>query len=172
MIISAIVAGFLLLIVGKAFAVQQIVVATNWRVVDGDTIHITDTATHAKYKIRLIGIDAPELNQQCTTRDGREWPCGQIVRDILAAFLQAKENGMECVLDGLDRYRRHLGTCYAGTVAAGINVQQLLVRAGLAVSEYDPAYQADEMLASQHKLGLWKGRFMRPKDWRRQKRAK
>ncbi len=34
----------------------------SWRVVDGDTIHMDN------YKIRLLGIDAPELKQFCQTR--------------------------------------------------------------------------------------------------------
>ena len=35
------------------------------RVIDGDTIHIL------KYKIRLEGIDAPEIRQQCKKKNFR-----------------------------------------------------------------------------------------------------
>ncbi|WP_299643037.1 hypothetical protein [Devosia sp.] len=40
------------------------------RVVDGDTIDI------AGQRIRLVGLDAPEWNQTCTTGDGGSWECG------------------------------------------------------------------------------------------------
>jgi len=40
------------------------------------TVTDGDTLTVAKQRIRLWGIDAPESAQQCTTRDGRSWPCG------------------------------------------------------------------------------------------------
>jgi len=41
------------------------------RVVDGDTIHINQT------KIKLHGIDAPEMKQTCRTSKGKEQMCGQ-----------------------------------------------------------------------------------------------
>ena len=40
------------------------------RVIDGDTIWIGDT------KIRLHGIDAPEMKQICRTSKGKEQLCG------------------------------------------------------------------------------------------------
>ena len=40
------------------------------RVIDGDTIWIGDT------KIRLHGIDAPEMKQTCRTSKGKEKLCG------------------------------------------------------------------------------------------------
>ena len=44
------------------------------RVVDGDTIHI------GKTKIRLHGIDAPEMKQTCRTSKGKEQLCGQLAK--------------------------------------------------------------------------------------------
>ena len=42
--------------------------------VDGDTIHI------GRNKIRLVGIDTPEIRQTCRTHDGTEWHCGVFAR--------------------------------------------------------------------------------------------
>ena len=38
------------------------------RVIDGDTLHVDGK------KIRLTGIDAPELHQTCRDAQAREWP--------------------------------------------------------------------------------------------------
>ena len=40
------------------------------RIIDGDTLHINQT------KIRLHGIDAPEMKQTCRTSKGKEQMCG------------------------------------------------------------------------------------------------
>ena len=50
------------------------------RIVDGDTIWISDT------KIRLWGIDAPETKQTCT-RDGKPWRCGEAATEALRQFI-------------------------------------------------------------------------------------
>ena len=44
------------------------------RIVDGDTIHI------GKTKIRLHGIDAPEMKQPCRTSKGKEQLCGVLAK--------------------------------------------------------------------------------------------
>ena len=41
------------------------------RIIDGDTIHIGNN------KIRLHGIDAPEINQDCSYNN-EDWKCGQL----------------------------------------------------------------------------------------------
>lgn len=133
----------------------------SWRVVDGDTIHMDN------YKIRLLGIDAPELRQFCQTTEGHDWPCGIMAKDILKAMLESQNQALVCRLDGKDRYKRDLGSCYIGSIQTGVDVQKMLIRAGLAVSEYGPQYKQDEYDASKAKRGMWSGYFMRPKDWRK-----
>ena len=145
---------------------DTVVSGQHYRVVDGDTIHI------GEHKIRLVGIDAPERNQPCRDASGGIWACGRAATAMLQNLLDASPTGVSCVIEGEDRYKRQLGVCYAGAAGIGIDVQRELVRAGLAVAEYDPRYRADERRAKSEKWGLWAGEFRRPKDWRADKRRK
>lgn len=135
----------------------------DYRIIDGDTVHFGEN------KIRLIGIDAPERNQYCQTEKGKEWPCGLLARDMLSGLAGAAES-LTCVISGTDRYKRLLGTCFAVQDEEGLDVQKVLVQSGLAVAEYDNAYQHDEDKARANRRGMWRGCFTRPKDWRRKKR--
>ena len=127
-----------------------------WRVVDGDTIHVPN------HKLRLAGIDAPEAKQHCQSETGGDWACGKLATDMLTGLLIDE---ISCELDGQDRYRRDIATCFS----AGLDVQKVLVRVGLAVAEYGDQYKADEDYARQNKHGMWAGEFLRPRDWRRRK---
>jgi endonuclease YncB( thermonuclease family) len=55
------------------------------RVVDGDTIHI------GKTKIRLHGIDAPEMKQTCHTSEGKEQMCGVLAKQALERLVRGKD---------------------------------------------------------------------------------
>jgi endonuclease YncB( thermonuclease family) len=93
-----------------------------------------------------------------------------MARDMLKAMLESQNQILVCRLDGKDRYKRDLGSCYIGSIQTGIDVQKALIRAGLAVSEYGVQYKQDEHAASMEKRGMWAGDFMRPKDWRKYQR--
>src|SRR5512134_3644315 len=75
------------------------------RVIDGDTIVV------AGERIRLQGIDAPELQQTCTAF-GQEWPCGRTSAEWLRDHLNGRQ--VECVGHARDRYGRLLAVCYVG----------------------------------------------------------
>tara|TARA_E500000178_G_scaffold249240_1_gene245819 strand:- start:1934 stop:2500 length:567 start_codon:yes stop_codon:yes gene_type:complete len=136
-------------------------IGQSWRVVDGDTIHIDS------YKIRLLGMDAPEIRQSCQTSGGHDWACGVMARDSLKAMLESHNQELVCQINGKDRYKRDLGSCYIGSIETGINVQRMLIRAGLAVAEYGNQYNSDEKYAAREMRGMWAGSFSRPKDWRK-----
>ena len=44
------------------------------RAIDGDTLQVGDT------RLRLHGIDAPELRQTCEDNSGEAWACGRRLR--------------------------------------------------------------------------------------------
>jgi len=163
-----ILAGVILLILrNEPIAVENhVLVSDNIRIVDGDTIALDDQ------KIRLLGIDAPEMKQLCDDAEGNPWHCGARARDMLVGMLTVAPSPVSCRITGQDRYKRLLGRCFAGAEDAGLDVQRALVRSGLAVAEYTGDYRIEEGLAQAGKLGLWSGRFDRPKDWRRLQRQK
>jgi endonuclease YncB( thermonuclease family) len=55
------------------------------------------------------GIDAPESGQHCKMADSTEWPCGADATKYAGKL--AGGHMVECVVIGLDKYRRLLGTC-------------------------------------------------------------
>ena len=122
--------------------------------VDGDTLRLGGD------RIRILGIDAPELEQDCTDASGTPWPCGQAAHSRMVDLL--KGVNVDCPPQGHDRYGRVLAHCSAGSADVG----QAMVRAGLAVSDGD--YFGDEAQARNDKAGIWAGLFMEPALWRRQ----
>lgn len=119
---------------------------------DGDSLRL------GRDRIRLWGIDAPELDQICWSDAGEEWACGRAahaaLRDRLAAGV------VDCRARGTDRYERVLATCSI----ADKDVAALMVAEGLALSR--GAYGMEEGAARAARLGLWQGRFADPKTWR------
>lgn len=109
-------------------------------------------------RIRLIGIDAPELDQVCWDASGSQWRCGQAARDELAAMVAA--GPALCQPLGSDKYRRTLARCSVGDADLGAH----LVGRGLALAT--DGYVIEEAQARSDRLGLWKGRFVDPKTWR------
>jgi endonuclease YncB( thermonuclease family) len=127
-------------------------------VADGDSIEI------AGVRVRLEGIDAPELHQSCTDRGGQSWPCGRIATDELRAHLAGRE--LVCRPSGQDRYRRLLAVC---TLPDGSDVNAWLVRQGWALADgRERVYQAEQEQARSARRGIWRGTFMPPSEWRRQ----
>lgn len=121
--------------------------------IDGDTLRI------GAARIRLRGLDAPELDQTCTRPDSTEWQCGVNAKQALAARLKA--GPIECAGYGRDIYGRTLATC----TADGTDVGADIVHAGLAVSI--DAYAAEAAEARSQQIGIWSGTFIQPVDWRR-----
>jgi endonuclease YncB( thermonuclease family) len=122
------------------------------RASDGDSLRIGEE------RVRLIGIDAPELEQTCTIA-AEAWPCGEAARNRLRDLLNAGE--VDCRPDGRDRYGRVLAYCDVNDVDLG----GTLVSEGLAVSYGE--YLVEELVARSAERGVWRGEFERPEDWRR-----
>ena len=135
------------------------------KVVDGDSIHIKS------YKIRLEGIDAPEMKQKCKKpylqimffTFQKDYNCGQVSKKKL--FQKIGNKPVKCILLGKDRYKRYLAKCFKGTV----NLNRWMVRNGYAIAyrKYSKIYVPDENFAKDEKLGLWGGTFIKPEKWRK-----
>jgi endonuclease YncB( thermonuclease family) len=124
------------------------------QVTDGDTLRMGEN------RLRLKGIDAPEMRQTCF-RNGRSYSCGETARDRLVGMVQRQQ--VQCRPAGRDRYKRLLTYCTAN----GRDLNAAMVAEGWAVS-YGREYQAEEAQARRRSAGLWAGEFERPQDWRRQ----
>jgi endonuclease YncB( thermonuclease family) len=124
-------------------------------VVDGDTIHLGDA------KIRLKGIDSPEMEQTCS-RSGRSYACGDEARRALVELVGGAP--VQCRASGRDRYQRILARCTVN----GTDIGTRMVESGWAVS-YGRDYEREEARAAGRGVGLWAGEFERPQDWRRQR---
>ena len=124
-------------------------------ITDGDTLTIEGK------RIRLHGIDAPEMSQSCRINQ-IEYACGIVARNALIGF--AAGSHIRCHRLDVDRYGRDVSQCWVGDfdLSAG------MVRAGLAVAyrKYSHAYVTDEAHAKARKRGMWKGSFTMPWDWR------
>lgn len=127
------------------------------RVIDGDGLEIEGR------NVRLWGIDAPEIEQNCKGPDGRSYPCGEDARFLLGALAVA--GTIECDVKDTDRYGRTVARCFAG----GHDLAAELVRQGYALDwpRYSGGfYAAEEAAARNNARGMWAGEFVVPWEWR------
>ena len=128
-------------------------------VIDGDTIK------QGKKRIRLYGIDSPELKQKCKDEKGKKWDCGQVAKTRLKQTIYGKH--VLCKTKGKDMYKRIVAICYVG----GTDVNEHMVREGLAesYSQYSDMYDLAEEYARRNKKGIWSGEFEAPSKYRKKK---
>tara|TARA_Y100000741_G_C18223273_1_gene546805 strand:+ start:206 stop:709 length:504 start_codon:yes stop_codon:yes gene_type:complete len=136
------------------------------KIIDGDSLHINSK------KIRLLGVDAPEINQKCKKiylsilifNFQKEYYCGKYVTDKLKDFI--KNNEVSCEIYGKDRYKRYLAVCYLKNK----DINSWLVKNGLAIAykKYSKQYLSEENFAKKNFLGIWAGSFKEPEKWRRE----
>ena len=125
---------------------------------DGDSLVIVGQ------RIRLFGIDAPELDQTCD-KDGSAWPCGEAAKAQLAELIAGQR--VECRGQGVDQYGRVLAVC---SVRYG-EINRIMVEQGWAMAfrQYSDAYVAEELRAKTARQGLWTSTFVSPSDYRQSK---
>lgn len=116
-------------------------------VIDGDTLEIDGR------RIRLEGIDAPEIAQTCGGGWFGSWKCGAAATAQLRWLIGGRQVACESV--GTDKYGRILGLCSAD----GRDINAEMVRSGHAWAfvKYSKRYEDEEAEARQQKVGIWKG---------------
>ena len=134
-------------------------------IIDGDTIKINSK------KIRLFGIDAPEKNQICKKPYAsffifslnKNYFCGKYSTLNLKKFL--KKNEIKCKIKGIDRYKRYLAICFKNSQ----DINSWLVKNGYAVAyrKYSLKYINEENYSKKNKIGIWRGYFEMPWNWRK-----
>ncbi len=149
----------LILLLSAAVAEAKVIVT------DGDSLVVDGK------KIRLIGIDSPEYDQECQKADKSIYLCGKEASKYMKAMVkQGLERGdkLSCTTEGKDRYKRSLSICKLGAV----NLNEEMVRAGWAVTYRHDMYKGAESEAKEAQRGIWQGKFMRPELHRILKRYK
>jgi endonuclease YncB( thermonuclease family) len=132
------------------------------QVIDGDTLQIDG------HTVQLYGIDAPELGQYCE-RNGELRECGVEAALFLQKTVEFEGPPIECPTWGEEPAGRGgtelvTGVCQIGPKVIGLT----MVQNGYAISLPDsfPDYKEAEKQARQAKLGLWRGDFVAPWEWR------
>lgn len=141
--------------VHEARAQSEVVTGRVVGVHDGDSITVL-AAGNVQLKVRLDGIDAPELKQ----------PFSQQSKQALSGLVFGKT--VNLLVTGTDRYKRTL----AVVMVAGLNVNREMVLRGLAwrYERYskDAALLAAQNEARASKRGLWADASpVPPWDWRK-----
>jgi endonuclease YncB( thermonuclease family) len=134
--------------------------------VTGQALHIADGDSFAlgPRKLRLQGIDAPELHQSCKNAAGQLWPCGRAAQASLELMLT--QPGLACDAEAHDRYARSLAYCHSQRTA---DIAAAQVAEGFAISAIwwgTRSYGDEEDAARAAKRGIWQGDFEAPADFR------
>lgn len=127
--------------------------------IDGDTLDL------AGKRVRLEGIDAPEIEQTCGRRWLGTWNCGRAAQKALDRLVDGRR--VECDSVGTDKYGRNLGLCRVD----GRDLNAELVRQGMAWAfvKYSDSYVAEEQAARAAKSGIWQGTAEAPWSFREHK---
>jgi len=126
------------------------------KVIDGDTIDV------AGVRVRIHGIDAPELKQTFWWQ-GRQQDCGAMALAALEALTAGVK--VRCDIIERDRHGRLVAKCFSPN---GVDIGRRMVAAGwaLAYRQYSKDYVDAERKARRAKRGIWRGAFKKPWEWR------
>lgn len=126
-------------------------------VVDGDSLSLNGRP------VRLWGIDAPELLQNCAS-SGR-WQCGQDAKSALTDFIA--QHRIACYDKGFDEQGHMVAQCFLGN----IDINGWVARNGWAFALRDKTleYASRESAAKMKGTGMWRATGIEaPREWRRQ----
>ncbi len=129
------------------------------RVLDANTLIV------GTIKVRLDGIDAPEVEQTCRV-DGRVYGCGEVALGALMDLVMGKR--IACTLRRQQGDDRAFGTCRDAAATDGPTINERMVQNGWAVADRRTGerYVPLETAASRQRVGLWSGPFVPPQRWR------
>ncbi len=133
------------------------------RIVDADTVYLGEV------RVRLEGVDAPEMDQRCLDAAGAKRQCGIEARSALEAF--AGGHPWTCLPSGRDRYGRVLAHCsvngedvggWLGEQWAGVGIHEN-IRRPISLTRAPPAkMNADSGKALSSPPGIGGADLQRP----------
>ncbi len=120
-------------------------------VIDGDTLKI------GRQTIRLDGIDAPELKQDCIC-GGKTVKCGIQAKQELYRLIDS--HTVLCEATQRDYYGRLIAECFIERDGAKISLNAMMIKEGFAMaSRYNHDFLILESEAIQSRRGFWKCEF-------------
>lgn len=123
-------------------------------IVDGDTLEVNGKT------VRLYGIDAPELGQYCLNGSNR-YRCGY--EAALALTKLVGSGPVECRPTPVDADDE-------GQICSVelVDLAEAMLRRGYAVAPPSSfaVYRRAESEAKKSRLGIWRGNFIHPPEWR------
>lgn len=125
-------------------------------VVDGSVLVVGGNA------IRLDGVDAPGLGQDCMTAEGLPWRCGATAKRTLAAVAEGERVACSVTEQSGD------GAAAACSVRGIPDLARFMVESGFAVPNAHGRSRYESVAASARasRSGLWTGTFEAPWTWR------
>ena len=164
------------------FSLNSCILASESRqplfIVDGDSVNINvvlfldiaqapmeELSGKTDLKMRIAGIDTPEIKQTCEIEEDQSIDCGVLSKDYLQKLLESEPGDLVIQPVGVDYYHRILIRLFKGETDIG----KKMVEDGMSYS-YDSTYKFEETYAKEHKLGFWN--FFKPpvnpKIWRKE----
>lgn len=111
-------------------------------------VHDGDTLRCGKDRVRLFGVDAPEVKRGQTPAQ----PFAYEARDLLISLTRGR---VACRVVDKDRYGRHVGKCWS---SASPDINAALIQSGFA-TEYrrysKGIYAKAERQARSAEVGIW-----------------
>lgn len=112
-----------------------------FHIVDGDSINV---------RMRIAGIDTPEVNQKCKSTENETIDCGILSKKYFQKIIQEMPGDLVVSLVGVDHYNRLLVKVFKGSTDIG----RLMVEDGMAFS-YKDDYRLEEDASKKNKTGFW-----------------
>ena len=150
---------FFLIVLGFSIWLSNVnacpIVGNVEKIVDGDTIHVNNAATDETFKIRFLGIDAPELHFYGKSQGRFAEEAKEFLEETIPVGTKVR---VECDQEEIDKYGRTLGHVFKGRT--NINLQ--LLKNGLAVDyiiypnlKYLNEYANATREAIKNEVGIW-----------------
>ncbi len=133
------------------------------RVIDGDTVVLADDT-----RVRLIGIDAPEIENRDYAHRGEAY--GEEAKRLLMNWVEGKTVDLQEGPEKQDRYKRRLAYLYLDS-GLSINLQMVESGAAKAYRKFPHPFQIEyiqaEARAKNAKAGLWSRPSKQRTVWQR-----